>query len=357
MLSSILKSSRSIHSRIRMNKLITFFQSAFTSRSSFVQHPQPSLNNFRPNNPFEQSVKPPLPEQTISIPEISSQNPCLTCQSPCSTHLSYPSELKIDHELPLKNTVQPYVRHVVICTGKKDWEKVIELEKGSLSSELFNLNAVDSPVIKKEPPLKTISTQKKAKKEKILITNSSCPSSFSLFNRGNDVLLFPDNLLISKVSTQKAKEFYNLFLSSEKRETQDESEGEEKFETMLIPYKSVILICGHKRRDIRCGVAGPMLKDEFDKVLEDMKLDIQSSGNKGVAVYLSSHVGGHHFAGNVIVYRDGQGIWYGRVTPCHVRMIVEKTVMEGKVIKELYRGSMLGSFSKGDEGQAGKLDW
>jgi (2Fe-2S) ferredoxin len=56
----------------------------------------------------------------------------------------------------------------------------------------------------------------------------------------------------------------------------------------------------------------------------------------------------------VIVYRDGQGIWYGRVTPCHARAIVEYTVIEGRVIRDLYRGSMNGSFGP-DKG--GRLDW
>ncbi|CAJ0915458.1 20698_t:CDS:2 [Entrophospora sp. SA101] len=55
----------------------------------------------------------------------------------------------------------------------------------------------------------------------------------------------------------------------------------------------------------------------------------------------------YKFAGNVIVYRDGQGIWYGRVIPCHVESIIESTVIEGKVIKDLYRGSMNGSFAPG----------
>ncbi|CAG8755004.1 12390_t:CDS:1, partial [Acaulospora colombiana] len=44
-----------------------------------------------------------------------------------------------------------------------------------------------------------------------------------------------------------------------------------------------VLICGQGKRDIRCGVAGPLLKDEFDKVLQDMELDLNCSGNKGVA--------------------------------------------------------------------------
>ncbi|CAG8794271.1 4468_t:CDS:1, partial [Racocetra persica] len=52
-------------------------------------------------------------------------------------------------------------------------------------------------------------------------------------------------------------------------------------------------------------------------------------------------------------YRGGQGIWYGRVIPCHAKNIVETTVLDGKVIQDLYRGSMNGSFAPG---RGGRLD-
>ena len=39
-------------------------------------------------------------------------------------------------------------------------------------------------------------------------------------------------------------------------------------------------------------------------------------------------------------------IWYGRVDPCHAQAIVEKTIERGEVIRELYRGSMDGSFNE-----------
>ena len=74
-----------------------------------------------------------------------------------------------------------------------------------------------------------------------------------------------------------------------------------------------------------------------------------------------SHVGGHAFAGNVIVYippdyRIGAnqgtgvddlisplartGIWYGRVEPKHVHGLLAATVEKGNIIGELWRGNM-----------------
>jgi hypothetical protein len=66
-------------------------------------------------------------------------------------------------------------------------------------------------------------------------------------------------------------------------------------------------------------------------------------------VGLISHIGGHKFAGNVIIYIPptfahnalaGKGIWYGRVGPEQVEGIVAKTILEGKVIKDIFRGGI-----------------
>lgn len=84
---------------------------------------------------------------------------------------------------------------------------------------------------------------------------------------------------------------------------------------------------------------------------------------QGTGISLISHIGGHAFAGNVVIYipkkwklRDrgkrsplaGKGIWYGRVEPKHVWGIVEETIQNGRVIEELLRG--VHSAEKGPRG-------
>ncbi|CAG8765333.1 13042_t:CDS:1, partial [Dentiscutata heterogama] len=164
---------------------------------------------------------------------------------------------------------------------KSDWEKIIELNQGSLASELFKcqsevMNNNDS--LTKENDSKKLKKENKFKKDRIMITNCSRSNAqFPFFNWGNDVLIFPDNLLIRNVTVKHAKEFYNHFLLNQQYKSIDiknENYNASKFEKEEIPYKAVILICGHKRRDIRCGVAGPLLKNEFDKVLKELKLDL-----------------------------------------------------------------------------------
>ena len=128
-----------------------------------------------------------------------------------------------------------------------------------------------------------------------------------------------------------------------------------------------ILICGHSSRDTRCGVLGPLLRAEFNAYVggttqqpadDERSTGFIFSGLQPVRpiamsrVALTSHIGGHAFAGNVVVYLPkkfrlasgkvsplaGMGIWYGRVEPRHVWGIMEETVQRGCVIEELLRG-------------------
>lgn len=127
----------------------------------------------------------------------------------------------------------------------------------------------------------------------------------------------------------------------------------------------VILICGHGARDQRCGVMGPLLRTEFCRQLADRGVDTSGSAGEeflfedsddGIVrarVGLVSHIGGHAFAGNVIIYVPpsftvkgrrsplaGKGIWYGRVEPRHVEGIIEETIFKGRVIADLFRGGI-----------------
>jgi (2Fe-2S) ferredoxin len=136
----------------------------------------------------------------------------------------------------------------------------------------------------------------------------------------------------------------------------------------------VVLICGHSSRDLRCGKYGPVLKSEFETALRRAGLQVEKGPivipapgseqtslleskepiKKTARVAETSHIGGHKWAGNVILYippgsktKEGAshplaacGIWYGRVGPEHVEGIVEETVLGGRVIEELFRGGV-----------------
>lgn len=140
----------------------------------------------------------------------------------------------------------------------------------------------------------------------------------------------------------------------------------------------VVLICGHAGRDLRCGVMGPLLQREFEQKLAAAGIEISTTSPAAASdhaptttsttqeahqecrqprarVGLISHIGGHRFAGNVIIYVPpammagqtkhalaGMGIWYGRVEPRHVEGIVAETVLGGSIIRDLSRGGIDG---------------
>lgn len=62
---------------------------------------------------------------------------------------------------------------------------------------------------------------------------------------------------------------------------------------------SHIFVCAHGSRDVRCGVCGPALIEKLNEEIELRGLKNQ------ISVLACSHVGGHKYAGNVIIYSPG----------------------------------------------------
>jgi hypothetical protein len=76
------------------------------------------------------------------------------------------------------------------------------------------------------------------------------------------------------------------------------------------PHKYLILMCSQKTRDARCGQSAPLLRREFERILRPMGLyrDLHDERPGGVGIYFISHVGGHKFSANVMVYRHSSAI-------------------------------------------------
>lgn len=140
--------------------------------------------------------------------------------------------------------------------------------------------------------------------------------------------LYPDNIYFPHISLDKVEEFVNNNLVNQAAK---ESAGE----------YPMVLVCGHKSRDQRCGIIAPLLVDEFTKVLGKNELLYNKQKNpNGIRVTVCSHVGGHAFAGNVI-YHDGKKgslpVWYSSVFPYRVQGIVKETILNNRIIAELNR--------------------
>lgn len=116
---------------------------------------------------------------------------------------------------------------------------------------------------------------------------------------------------------------------------------ESQFTTRPCPHRYIILLCSHRVRDARCGQSAPLLRKEFERHLRKQGLlrDLHDERPGGVGIYLVSHVGGHKFSANVMIYRKEEGsdeatqcIWLGRVRPEDCEGIIKFTVLQGKVI-------------------------
>jgi hypothetical protein len=135
------------------------------------------------------------------------------------------------------------------------------------------------------------------------------------------------------------------------------------------PHSALILLCSQKTRDARCGQSAPLLRKELERHLRPLGLfrDLDDERPGGVGIYFISHVGGHKYSANVMVYRRpnafgiddvaranlkegeamapkkeeggdenlgvAQCIWLARIRPEDCEGLVKYTVLQGKVIR------------------------
>ncbi|KAJ5358494.1 uncharacterized protein N7496_010907 [Penicillium cataractarum] len=287
-----------------------------------------------------------------------------------------PEGLPIDHHHALNGTMAAYAQQLVVCTGQRDWTSRIEDDGkdqgwGNLVRGLKQLMGRGGPYL---DPFNNI-----------LITNSSITPATTTPSTAS-AILFPSFKYIPSIPTSpptletfirayllpKTPHKMHHSLSSTKQAAMTRApELASHFpNTLDITHSPTILICGHGGRDMRCGVMAPALETEFHRVLRAAGFDSVSGGGgrldgSGHAnVGLISHVGGHKYAGNVIVYIPpemtvsstgsgagsesastlhplaGKGIWYGRVEPKHVQGIVDETVLGGRVVTDHFRGGI-----------------
>ncbi|KAL6879001.1 Sucrase/ferredoxin-like domain-containing protein [Trichoderma novae-zelandiae] len=313
-----------------------------------------------------------------------------TCPSPtcaCAETPAMPDGLEIDRANPLNGVMAGYAEHVVVCTGKDDWPSRIEEENNgdNLAADLKELFGRGG---KYTDPFHHVS-----------VINSSFPSSAPPRTaiQSTSAYLLPSFKYVPflpRVSFDSVKALAKGFLLPERLHAahaglspahRDRLTRKEAFQGLLPGVRDVadvlVLICGHGGRDLRCGIMGPVLRDEFEDKLgkkgftvakeavqvgsldgsleETKRMEGSSSsssggGEKVARVGLISHIGGHKFAGNVIIYIPpgfaaeggerhplaGCGIWYGRVEPKHVEGIVGETVMAGRVVEDMFRGGI-----------------
>ncbi|KAG0082960.1 hypothetical protein BGZ93_002104, partial [Podila epicladia] len=211
----------------------------------------------------------------------------------------------------IQGSAPTYKRHLLICTGVPalNWAK-----KPEISDPYHNL----------------LMTAVRGQEVKVNWTDepSSTPSSLSdlLPTKGprHDLILFPDNIKFSNV---RYEAFKDLACYLEKHpigalrpslETQAASSQDGTITTELVPGSgepitlallrepSAVLVCVHGSRDCRCGDHG----GELYTILRDM---VAMTGlSQSIKVYGVSHIGGHKYAPNTIMYPSGD--WHGNLS-------------------------------------------
>ncbi|TGJ80508.1 hypothetical protein E0Z10_g8253 [Xylaria hypoxylon] len=289
-----------------------------------------------------------------------------------------PEGLPLDYNGKLNGLISNYAEQVLVCTGQNDWPSRIEEESSgdNLAADLKEL--IGRGGIYSDPF------------HNISVLNSSFPSSISCRPevQSTSAYLLPSFKYVPflpRVSFEAVQALVKGYLLPEKLHPmndglpqihKDRLLRKEAYQHLLPGVRDVddvlVLICGHGGRDMRCGIMGPALQAEFERQLPQAGLEVLHGplldesvsapplpGTVGdrsstARVGLISHVGGHKFAGNIIIYLPpilknkagnphplaGHGIWYGRIEPKHVEGVIQETIVEGNVIADHFRGAI-----------------
>lgn len=363
--------------------------------------------------------------QTFIFPTVSTSTDGPDCLADCSScTIHYPAKWSIDESDELYGHVQGWATHLLIATGKSDWVRDIADERGSLMEAVGGY--LEGKKKKKDDD--------GGGEEEAGLANGRCmvsacnvpvPEGGGGGEEGEtDVVVLPSWEVVERVAPSRVQDLMEGYVArasttespapprrheprqmhipdSAKAASQPPTQSPAldilpspipptprrtpspqpahnfPFPTRPLPHRALILLCSQKTRDARCGQSAPLLRREFERHLRPLGLyrDLHDDRPGGVGIYFISHVGGHRYSANVIVYRRGggwegalvgeaaegegkggrmeidggtgesmggggggggeamQGIWLARVRPEDCEGIIKYTVLKGKVVK------------------------
>lgn len=230
---------------------------------------------------------------------------------------------------PLVGSVQLYKRHVFLCfKDAESWPSQVEASEERLPRSF----ASALKARRESMPVKTRLTVCEAR------TDSS----------NGDVLIFPDMVAYKGLSHTDVDSFVDQVLVHGHPWNKTASEH---------LTASYVFVCSHSAKDRRCGFCGPILIERFEQEIEKAGLVGQ------VVVRACSHIGGHKYAGNVIIFRPSEGEgkqahghWFGYVTPDDVPVLLEEHIGKGEIIERLWRGQMGVGEAEQKESQSRRME-
>ncbi|KIH92344.1 sucrase ferredoxin-like family [Sporothrix brasiliensis 5110] len=207
-------------------------------------------------------------------PSIDGDDCSHDCSS-CTIH--YPRNFKIDHDDRLYGFVKGWSTHMIVATGKTDWRMM--LSASNIPTPNHSSNYADPTRVLLLPAFVVVDN----------VTPALVPSVLkNLVNKS------PTNAtpLIASPSLPSSLPAPLTYHQS--------------------PHSVVVLLCSQKTRDARCGQSAPLIRKELERHLRPLGLfrDLDDERPGGVGIYFISHVGGHKYSANMMVYRrpDAFGI-------------------------------------------------
>ncbi|KAH8812012.1 Sucrase/ferredoxin-like-domain-containing protein [Xylogone sp. PMI_703] len=322
---------------------------------------------------------PPVTELFPKVdPAVDGEDCDHDCEN-CVVH--YPKGFKVEESDKLYGHVKGWSTHVLVATGKTDWVRDVADEKGSV------MQAIDRCGVKPTNGRMMLSA-----------SNIPTPSHTTSYTEPTTILLLPAFTIIENVTPKSVPAIITEIIDKAPTTTTplgpftipkslpDPLPDTEQVTSRPCPHNALILLCSQKTRDARCGQSAPLLRKEFERHLRPLGLyrDLDDERPGGVGVYFISHVGGHKYSANVMIYRKSdafgmdqvsratangdvapvpkqvpeeeeqgaaQCIWIARVRPEDCEGIIKFTVLQGKVIKP--ERQLRGGFDR----QKGVFSW
>lgn len=146
-----------------------------------------------------------------------------------------------------------------------------------------------------------------------------------------EAFVFPGNIHVKAENGRELGILVHRIVSSP-------DDAERNMSTSII-HDMIFVVCCHANRDARCGKHGPEIAQE-----------LRSRGYQHVV--MSSHVGGHKYAGNVACHHPSHpvnGSWFGGVQAHNVDELLQgirqcenenKSPVQVKVLRKFWRGKI-----------------
>ncbi|TPX10174.1 uncharacterized protein E0L32_001371 [Thyridium curvatum] len=327
-----------------------------------------------------------------TVPEVDGDDCSHDCES-CT--VKYPRGFKVEESDVLYGHVKGWETHVLVATGKSDWVRDVEDEKGSV--------------------MQAVGKAEKPSNGRLMLSASNIPTPdhSNDYSKPTTVLLLPAFQIIENVTPESVPTLISEFVNKGPTNTSAlhpvslprqlsaaPPPGSDAAAVIAAaglasrpcPHSALVLLCSQKTRDARCGQSAPLLRRELERHLRPLGLyrDLDDERPGGVGIYFISHVGGHKYSANVMVYRRpdafgldglerarlapgkavapatahkrkaatengiaaaaaaangtekeeedgdvgaGQCIWLARVAPEDCENLVKYTILQGKVVK------------------------